>query len=63
MRQCGSAENVRERRGSAHLEFGDARPAHLELAVLAFPDGLVGASMADVAIPLDERSVRFDDIG
>ena len=62
---CGSAKNVREARveGTAHLELVCAWPARLELAVLTLVDDLVGASMADVAIPLDESSVGFDDIG
>ena len=58
-------KNVRETgvEETAHLELGGARPAKLELAVLTFVNDLVGASMADVAIPLDESSVGFDDIG
>jgi hypothetical protein len=30
--------------------------------VLALVDGLVGTGVADVAVPLDERGIRLDDV-
>lgn len=45
-----------------HLGFGSTGPACLEFAGLALVDGLVGTGVADVAVPLDERGIRLDDV-
>lgn len=40
--------------------FGSAGPTRLELALIAFVDGIEGPMVTQVAVPDDERGIRLD---